>query len=402
MTTPRLSIRDLDRAALTGRRVLVRVDFNVPLAENGTVADDTRISAALPTITYLLEHSARVVLASHLGRPKGKVDQRYSLAPVARRLGELLSRQVELVPECVGPVAESAVERMEPGAVVLLENLRFHAEEEAGDEDFARRLAALADVYVNDAFGAAHRAHASTAVIARFVRPSVAGLLMQRELDALGRLLTDPARPFMAVLGGAKVSDKLGVIRHLLDLVDTLALGGGMANTFLLARGHAMGDSLVEPDLVEEARSILAAADRRGRRFLLPDDLVVADRFGADAAHRVVAPPEVPDGWRAMDIGPASAQRFAEAIRSAGTVFWNGPVGVFELEPFMAGTRALARAVGANTGLTVVGGGDSAAALTQFGLEDTVTHVSTGGGASLEFMEGKSLPGVVCLDPKEG
>lgn len=400
MSIPRRTVRDLDRAALTGRRVLVRVDFNVPLDDRGDVADDTRIVAAVPTIRFLLERSARVILASHLGRPKGKVDPRYSLAPAARRLAELLDQPVPLAADCVGPPAEAAVAALEPGGLVVLENLRFHPEEEAGDEAFARRLAALAEVYVNDAFGAAHRAHASTAVIARFVRPSVAGLLMQAELEALGRLLSDPARPFVGILGGAKVSDKLGVIRRLLDLVDTLILGGGMANTFLLAQGHGMGDSLVEADLAAEAAALMEIAWRRGKRLLLPEDLVVADAFGADAAHRVVAVTEVPAGWRAMDIGPASAAHFSREIAGAGTVFWNGPVGVFEFEPFMAGTRALARAVADSRGMTVVGGGDSAAALTQLGLEDAVTHLSTGGGASLEFVEGQVLPGVECLDPR--
>lgn len=400
MSIPRRTVRDLDRSVLAGRRVLVRVDFNVPLDDRGEVADDTRIAAAVPTIRFLLERSARVILASHLGRPKGKVDPRYSLAPTARRLADLLDQPVTLAADCVGPPAEAAAAALEPGGLVVLENLRFHAEEEAGDEAFARRLAALAEVYVNDAFGAAHRAHASTAVIARFVRPSVAGLLMQAELEALGRLLTDPARPFVGILGGAKVSDKLGVIRRLLDLVDALILGGGMANTFLLAQGHGMGDSLVEADLAAEAAALMETAGRRGKRLLLPEDLVIADAFGADAAHRVVAVTEVPAGWRVMDIGPASAARFSREIAGAGTVFWNGPVGVFEFEPFMAGTRALARAVADSRGMTVVGGGDSAAALAQLGLEDAVTHLSTGGGASLEFVEGQVLPGVECLDPR--
>ncbi len=396
----RLDIRDLPDD-LAGRRVFVRVDFNVPFGPGG-ITDDTRIRAALPTIRYLTERGARVVLASHLGRPKGKVAEEFRLAPVAARLGELLGRPVATARDCVGPVAEAAAKALGGGEVLLLENLRFHPEEEAGDEGFARSLASLADVYVNDAFGAAHRAHASTAVMARFVSRAVAGLLMQEELEALGRLLDEPARPFVAILGGAKVSDKLGVIRNLLSLVDTLALGGGMANTFLLAQGRAMGDSLVEPDLAGEARLVMEEAARLSRTLLLPGDLVVADAFSAEAKTKVVSPPDVPAGWRAMDIGSASATRFAETVRSAGSVFWNGPVGVFEFEPFMAGTRALAKAVAACHGFTVVGGGDSAAAIAELGLEDKIGHVSTGGGASLEFMEGKVLPGVACLEEDRG
>ncbi len=405
----RLTLTDLPDEAYRGKRVFVRVDFNVPLGPGG-VADDTRITAALPSIRYLLERSARVILASHLGRPKGKVVEEFRMAPVAKRLGEFLGRQaggkagatgwpVETVGQCVGPEVEAAVAALQPGHVLLLENLRFDPREEAGDEGFAKALAALADVYVNDAFGAAHRAHASTAVMAAFVPVAVAGLLMAAELDALGRLLESPTRPFVAVLGGAKVSDKLGVIRNLLALVDTLILGGGMANTFLLAGGHTLGDSLAEPDLAGEARLVTEAAARQGKRVLLPSDLVVADAFAADATRRVVSPPDVPAGWRAMDIGPKTADEFASVVRSAGSVFWNGPVGVFEFEPFMAGTRAVAKAVAECRGLTVVGGGDSAAALAQLGMEDKVNHVSTGGGASLEFMEGKVLPGVVCLNP---
>ncbi len=400
----RLDIRDLPGDLYKGRRVFVRVDFNVPLGPEG-ITDDTRVRAALPTIRYLAGRGARVVLASHLGRPKGRVNDEFRMAPVARRLGELLGKPVATASDCVGPEAEAAAGALRDGEVILLENLRFHPEEEAGDEAFARRLAALADIYVNDAFGAAHRAHASTAVMARYAQHAVAGLLMKAELEALGQLLASPARPFVAILGGAKVSDKLGVIRNLLGLVDTLILGGGMANTFLLARGHALGDSLLEPDLVGEARSVLEEAERRGKTLLLPGDLVVADAFKPDAERRVVAPPDVPNGWRAMDIGPASAAHFADVIVGAGAVFWNGPVGVYEFKPFMAGTQALARAVADSTGFTVVGGGDSAAALAELGLEDEVDHVSTGGGASLEFMEGRELPGVACLEaggPVEG
>jgi len=393
----RLDIRDLPDALYAGRRVFVRVDFNVPLGPDG-ITDDTRIRAALPTIGFLVERRARVILASHLGRPKGKVAEEFRMTPVARRLGELLGRPVATVGQSVGPEAEAAAGAVRDGEVLLLENLRFHPEEEAGDEGFARSLARLADVYVNDAFGAAHRAHASTAVMAKHASRAVAGLLTQAELTALGRLLDRPARPFVTVLGGAKISDKLGVIRNLLGLVDVLVLGGGMANTFLAAQGRSMGDSLVEADLVGEARQIADEAARRGKTLLLPVDLVIADAFSADARREVASPPEARAGWRAMDIGPASADRFAEIIRPAGTVFWNGPVGVFEFEPFMAGTKTLARAVAECRGFTVVGGGDSAAALTELGLAGQVSHLSTGGGASLEFMEGKVLPGVACLE----
>lgn len=400
MTTRRMGIEDLDGSVWKSRRVFVRVDFNVPLGPDG-VGDDTRIRAALPTIRYLAERSAKVILASHLGRPKGKTAPEYSLAPVARRLEELVGTPVAFAPDCVGPAAEEAASRLEDGQVLLLENLRFYPGEEKGDDAFARSLATLAEAYVNDAFGAAHRAHASTTVVAKYLSPAVAGLLMLAELEALGRLLRDPPRPFVAVLGGAKVSDKLGVIGRLMGLVDTLALGGGMANTFLLARGHSLGESLVEPDLAGEARRLEAQATAMGKRLLLPEDVVVAESATAGAARRVVAPPEVPGGWRAVDIGPASAARYSEEIRQAGSVFWNGPVGVFEIEPFMAGTRELAKAVAECRGFTVVGGGDSAAALTQLGLEHEVSHLSTGGGASLEFIEGKALPGVECLDVKK-
>jgi len=397
MASRRLDVRDLPGGQYRGRRVFVRVDFNVPLGPEG-IGDDTRLRASLPTIRYLAERSARVVLASHLGRPKGKMAPEFGMAPVARRLSELLRRPVATAADCVGPEAETAAAALRDGEVLLLENLRFHAEEEAGEDKFARALASLADIYVNDAFGAAHRAHASTAVMARHVKRAVAGLLMQAELEALGRLLDSPARPFVAILGGAKVSDKLGVIRNLLGLVDTLIVGGAMASTFLLAAGRTMGDSLVEPELAGEARRVTEEAARLGKTLLLPDDLVVADAFSGEASRRVVSPPDVPAGWRAMDVGPASAARFAEVVRSAGSVFWNGPVGVFEFEPFMAGTRVLARAVAGCPGFTVVGGGDSAAALTELGLDDKVGHLSTGGGASLEFMEGKVLPGVACLE----
>jgi len=384
------TVADVDVRA---KRVLVRVDFNVPLDPAGGVADDTRIVAALPTIRYLVERRARVVLASHLGRPKGEPDPKYSLAPVARRLGELLGTPVALAPDCAGPAAAAAVDGLKPGGVLLLENLRFHAEEEKNDRDFARELAALADLYVNDAFGTAHRAHASTTGVAAFL-PAVAGFLMHKEIAALGRVLADPARPFVAVLGGAKVSDKLGVIKNLLRLADTLLLGGGMANTFLRARGLETGTSLVEAERVAEAAALLREA---GRRLVLPVDVVVAETIAPGAAHRVVAAAEVPAGWAIADIGPRTQGVYAAAIANAGTVVWNGPLGVFEVPPFDAGTRAVAQSCAASPAMTVVGGGDSAAALEAAGLAARVTHLSTGGGASLEFLEGRELPGVAAL-----
>jgi phosphoglycerate kinase len=395
--TRRLDVRDLPDEAYADRRVFVRVDFNVPLGPGG-ITDDTRIRAALPTIGYLADRGARVILASHLGRPKGKVAEEFRMTPVVRRLQELRGGEVVSTDACIGPAVEAAVAGLRPGQVLLLENLRFWPEEEAGDDGFARALAGLADIYVNDAFGAAHRAHASTAVMAKYSSRAVAGLLTQAELTALGRLLERPERPFVAVLGGAKVKDKLGVIHNLLGLVDTLILGGGMANTFLAAQGRSVGASLLEKDLAQEARDILDEASRRGKTLLLPVDLVVADAFSAQAAWKIVGPPDVPPGWWALDIGPASAEAFAGHIRAAGSVFWNGPVGVYEFEPFMAGTKTLARAIAESRGFTVVGGGDSVAALTELGLSERVGHLSTGGGASLEFMEGLELPGVACLE----
>lgn len=390
------TVRDIDVA---GKRVLVRVDFNVPLDKaTGQVADDTRIRAALPTIQYLRERGAKVILCSHLGRPDGRVVDRLRLQPVADRLSALLGAPVTMAPDCVGPEVEALVARMQPGDVVLLENVRFHPEEEANDPAFARQLAALADVFVNDAFGTAHRAHASTEGVARYL-PAVAGLLMEKELKFLGGALTNPERPFAALIGGAKVSDKIGVLRHLLEKVDLLLIGGGMANTFLLAQGKQIGDSLAEPDQVEVAREMLART-REGRpRLELPIDAVIADRFAADAATRIVdlSHEPVPPGWRIMDIGPSTVHRFVEALSPCRTVVWNGPVGVFELPPFAAGTLALARALADLRATTIVGGGETAQAVEQAGVADRISHVSTGGGAALEFLEGKTLPGVAAL-----
>ncbi|NPV29118.1 MAG: phosphoglycerate kinase [Firmicutes bacterium] len=385
------SIRDLD---VEGRRVLVRVDFNVPLDEAGKITDDTRIAATLPTIRYLLERGAKVILMSHLGRPKGKVVEKLRMNEVARRLGEMLGREVQKVDDCVGPAVEEAVARLRPGEVLLLENLRFHPGEEANDREFAKKLASLADVYVNDAFGTAHRAHASTAGVAEFL-PAAAGFLMEKEVSALGRILTDPAHPFAAVLGGAKIADKIGVLENLLGKVDQLLLGGGMANTFLRAEGYELGDSLVDEENVGFAREFLKRARARGVAVELPVDLVIS-RDGAGEI-RVVAPGEVPAGWRALDIGPRTTERFTQLIQKARTVFWNGPLGVFEREEFARGSEAIARALARPDLISVVGGGDTLAVLEKTGVIDQVTHASTGGGASLEFLEGKELPGVAVL-----
>ncbi len=386
------TIRDI---AVDGRRVLVRVDFNVPL-KNGAVADDTRIRAALPTLEYLLKHGAALIVCSHLGRPKGRVVPELRMDPVAERLAALLGRPVRKLDDCVGPEVEQAAAALRPGGIILLENTRFHPEEKKNDPAFARQLASLADLFVNDAFGTAHRAHASTEGVAHYL-PAVAGLLMEKELEFLGKAVENPEHPYVAVLGGAKISDKIGVIESLLRRCDRLLIGGGMANTFFRAMGFEMGDSLVEEEAVPTAERLLK---EKGGRLVLPVDVVIADRFAADAQTRVVAPNEVPPGWRVLDIGPKTLPTFESALSGARMVVWNGPLGVFELEPFAHGTNEMARILADMDAITIIGGGDSAAAVRQAGLVDKMTHVSTGGGASLELLEGKTLPGVAALDDK--
>ena len=393
----RKMISDID---VDYKTVLVRVDFNVPFRPGTTEpSDDSRISAAIPTIRHLLDRRCRVVLCSHLGRPKGKVVEDLRMAPVTERLSQLLGMPVAQAPSCVGEEARHAVGSLGPDGVLMLENLRFHAGEEQNDEAFARELASLAEVYVNDAFGTAHRAHASTEGVTRFL-PSVAGFLMQRELEMLGQALESPRHPFAAVLGGAKVSDKIGVLEELADRVDVIVIGGGMAATFLKAKSLSVGESLVEDEWLDFAAGFIEAAPSKGIHLALPTDSVVADAFAVDASHRIVEAGQVPDGWRMMDIGPETICRFEEALRPSRTVVWNGPLGVFEWKPFAQGTVRIAEAVaGLTEAATIVGGGSTAEAVEALGLADRMTHVSTGGGASLEFLQGKVLPGVAALMP---
>jgi 3-phosphoglycerate kinase len=391
------TIEDIE---VTGKKVLARVDFNVPQDETGSITDDSRIVAALPTIKYLVERGARVILTSHLGRPKG-VTPRYTLKPVAARLSELLDKEVPLLPDALGPEVEAGIAKMQNGDVVLLENIRFYPEEEKNDPDFAAKLAALAEVYVNDAFGTAHRAHASTEGVAHHL-PGVAGYLMQKELDYLGGALTEPKRPFVAILGGAKVKDKINVINQLITKCDTLIIGGGMAYTFLKAKGYEIGKSLLDESNIAFCQDVLAKA---GDKLLLPDDVIVSSgnpfEVGEAACEtKVVSVTEIPADWEGADIGPQTIAKFSAAVQGAGTVVWNGPMGIFEYEKFAGGTRSMAAALADSGAVTIIGGGDSAAAVQQLGYADKMTHISTGGGASLEFLEGKELPGVVALQDK--
>jgi len=382
-----------------GKRVLVRVDFNVPLDEQGRITDETRIAASVPTIRYLAGRGARVILVSHLGRPKG-VDEKLRMDPVAKALQQHLGQPVSKVDDCIGPKVEQAAQELRPGQVLLLENVRFHPEEESNDPKFAKALAALADIYVNDAFGTAHRAHASTAGVTDYVRPAVAGLLLTREIEVMGNALDNPARPFLALLGGAKVKDKIGVIDSLLTKVDVLLLGGGMAYTFFKAQGYEIGRSLLDEEHVEMAGELMREANEAGIRWELPTDVVVGTELSDDAEHEVVPAEEIPADRMGLDIGPDTGKRYAEAIAEAATVVWNGPVGAFEWAPFAEGTRVIAEAMAASKATTIVGGGDTAAAVEQMGFADGMTHISTGGGACLEFLEGKELPGVAVLDDK--
>lgn len=393
------TIRDID---VTGKRVLVRVDFNVPLDDQGHITDDTRIKAALPTIRYLLNEGAAVILMSHLGRPKGKVVESMRLTPVAQRLSELLGKPVAMARDHVGPEVEVQARALQPGHVLLLENLRFHGEEEKNDPDFALQLAVLGNVYVNDAFGTAHRAHASTEGVTHHL-PSVAGFLMEKEINFLGAALENPRRPFAAIVGGAKVSDKITVLERLINMVDILLIGGGMANTFLKAEGYEIGQSLFEEGKVNEAANLIVKAHQRGIEFLLPSDVVIADRFAADAHSRVVPGDRVPSDWRIMDIGPQTIAAFREALAGARTIVWNGTLGVAEMPAFARGTEAVIEILAQRTrdgATTIIGGGDSAAAVEQAGAAEQMSHVSTGGGASLEFLEGRILPGVAALQDK--
>lgn len=388
------TVRDLDVA---GKKVLVRVDFNVPLNDKGEITDDTRITASLPTIQYLLEQKAAVILMAHLGRPKGQVKPELSLAPVAKHLGKLLGKKILFAPDCVGEAAQAAASKLKPGHILLLENLRFHKEEEKNDMEFAEKLASLADLYVNDGFGVSHRAHASVEGVTHFL-PAAAGFLLEKEIQYVGQAVTNPLHPFVAIIGGAKVSDKIGVIRNLLDKVDTLLIGGGMANTFLAAQGYKMGKSLVEEDKLDLAKELLAKAKKNKVNMLLPTDLVMAAAFAPDAEHVTEKVKNLNQAYMALDIGAETSKAYAEALADAKMIVWNGPMGVFEMDAFCKGTEAVAKAVAKSRATSIVGGGDSVAAIEKLGLAKRITHISTGGGASLEYLEGKVLPGVAALD----
>jgi len=388
------TVRDLDVA---GKKVLVRVDFNVPLNDKGEITDDTRITASLPTIQYLLEQKAAVILMAHLGRPKGQVKPELSLAPVAKHLGKLLGKKILFAPDCVGEAAQAAASKLKPGHILLLENLRFHKEEEKNDMEFAEKLASLADLYVNDGFGVSHRAHASVEGVTHFL-PAAAGFLLEKEIQYVGQAVTNPLHPFVAIIGGAKVSDKIGVISNLLDKVDTLLIGGGMANTFLAAQGYKMGKSLVEEDKLDLAKELLAKAKKNKVNMLLPTDLVMAAEFAPDTEHVTEKVKNLNQAYMALDIGAETSKAYAEALADAKMIVWNGPMGVFEMDAFCKGTEAVAKAVAKSRATSIVGGGDSVAAIEKLGLAKRITHISTGGGASLEYLEGKVLPGVAALD----
>ncbi|NLM97179.1 MAG: phosphoglycerate kinase [Halanaerobiaceae bacterium] len=391
------TLKDFD---FKGKRALVRVDFNVPL-ENGNITDDTRIQAALPTIQYLINEGARVILMSHLGRPKGDNKDQFRMDPVARRLADLLQKEVKKVDDCIGPEVQKAVADLQDGDVLVLENTRFYEEEEKNDPAFAKELASIADIFVSDAFGTVHRAHASTVGVTEYL-PSVAGFLLQKELEALGGVMENPEHPFVAIMGGAKVSDKIGVIRNLMNKIDYLLVGGGIANTFIRAKGYETGKSLVEEDKLDLAIELLKEAEEKGVELVLPVDVVVADEFSNDANSKVVPIDQIPEDWESLDSGgPKTIEKYSEIIKNAKTVIWNGPLGVFEFDNFARGTNAIAEAMAESNAITIIGGGDSAAAIKKAGLEDKMTHISTGGGASLMFFEGLPLPGVEALDDQE-
>ncbi len=395
MTYNKKSVEDIDVA---GKKVLVRCDFNVPM-KDGVITDDKRIVGALPTIKYLLDHNAAVILCSHMGRPKGEFNMKYSLAPVAKRLTELLGQNVELASDVIGPDAKAKAASLKPGQAMLLENVRFHAEEEKNDPAFAKELASMAEIYVNDAFGTAHRAHASTAGVADYL-PAVCGFLIRKEVEIMGKALADPARPFVAILGGAKVSDKIGVINNLIDKCDTLIIGGGMAYTFFRALGNDIGTSICENDKLELALELINKARAKGVNFLLPVDNIIGREYKEDTTFMRIYSDSIPDGWMGLDIGEKTQELFSKTIIGAGTVVWNGPMGVSEWENFASGTRSVAKAVAESGAVSIIGGGDSAAAVEALGYADKMTHISTGGGASLEFLEGLELPGIACLQDK--
>ena len=396
MTYNKKSIEDI---SVAGKKVLVRCDFNVPQDEEGKITSDKRIVASLPTIEYLLKNDAAVILCSHLGRPKGEFNMKFSLAPVAARLAELLGVEVKMAKDVVGEDAKAKAAALKAGEVLLLENVRFHKEEEKNDAGYAKELASMAEIYVNDAFGTSHRAHASTAGVADYL-PAVCGYLIKKEIGIMGEALESPKRPFVAILGGSKVSDKIGVINNLLEKVDTLIIGGGMAYTFAKAQGGNIGNSLCEEDKLDYALEMIEKAKAKGVNLLLPTDTVIADKFAADAASDVVATNAIPDGWMGLDIGPESVKAYADAVKNAGTVIWNGPMGVFEFERFATGTKAVAAAIAESDSISIIGGGDSASAVKKLGFDKQMTHISTGGGASLEFLEGLELPGIACLESK--